>query len=119
MMAKKRIAVEFGMGTSLRKQDYTGAAVRALKDALWHNSLALTDTFGFKKEEMLIDIEIGVQRPSLIRIKDLKKILPYGKSTFKVVKGGLDIIKPDGKSSTVIANVAVIISFNMERVNVR
>ena len=43
------MAVEFGMGTSLRKQDYTGAAIRGLKDALWHNSLSLADAFGFKK----------------------------------------------------------------------
>ncbi|MDC0108518.1 Lin0512 family protein, partial [Paracoccaceae bacterium] len=43
--------------------------------------------------------------------------LPYGQSTFKVIKGGLDIIKPDGKGATVVANVAVIVSFNMERAN--
>ncbi len=119
MMTKKRMAVEFGMGTSLRKQDYTRATIRALKDALWHNSLELADVFGFKKEEMLIDIEVGVQQPALVKVKDLEKVVPYGKPTFKIVKGGLDIIKPNKKSRTVIANVAVIISFNMERVNVR
>ena len=31
-MAKKRVAMELGMGTSLRRQDYTKAAVRALQD---------------------------------------------------------------------------------------
>ena len=61
------------MGTSLRKQDYTGAAIRGLKDALWHNSLSLADAFGFKKEEMLIDVEIGVQEPRSVEIEDLKK----------------------------------------------
>ena len=38
-MAKTRIALELGMGTSLRRQDYTKAACRAVEDALWHNSL--------------------------------------------------------------------------------
>ena len=32
-MAKK-VAMELGMGTSLRRQDYTKAAVRALQDAV-------------------------------------------------------------------------------------
>ncbi len=35
----KRVAVEIGMGTDIRGTDYTKAAVRALRDALWHNSL--------------------------------------------------------------------------------
>jgi hypothetical protein len=41
-MAKTRVAVEFGMGTSLRRKDYTKAAANALKDALWHNSLNMS-----------------------------------------------------------------------------
>ena len=31
--------LEIGMGTDIRGADYTKAAVRALRDALWHNSL--------------------------------------------------------------------------------
>lgn len=38
-MAVKRLLTEFGMGASLRRQDYTQAAVRGVKDALWHNSI--------------------------------------------------------------------------------
>ena len=37
-MALKRVALEIGMGTDIRGGDYTKAAVRALRDALWHNS---------------------------------------------------------------------------------
>ena len=51
-MAKKRVLVEFGMGTSLRRQDYTEAASRALKDALWHNSINMAELFGFEKNAM-------------------------------------------------------------------
>ncbi len=39
----KRVAVEVGMGTDIRGTDYTKAAVRALRDALWHNSLNVAD----------------------------------------------------------------------------
>jgi len=38
---KKRMLTEFGMGSSLRRQDCTQAAVRAVTDALWHNSINL------------------------------------------------------------------------------
>ena len=116
-MAKKRMVMELGMGSSLRKQNYTRAACRALEDALWHNSLSITEAFGFKKEAMLVDVEIAVQQPMSVDLTKLEEILPYGQSTFKVIKGGLDIIKPDGKGATVVANVAVIVSFNMERTN--
>ena len=58
-MAKTRVLVEFGMGTSLRREDYTEAALRAIKDALWHNSVNMAELFGFPKEAMIIDAEIG------------------------------------------------------------
>ena len=118
-MAKTRVAVEFGMGTSIRKQDYTGAAKRGLKDALWHNSLSVADMFGFDKDDMLVDVEIAVQKPNRVDLKDIERILPYGKSTFKIVNGGLDVPKPNGDGVTVIASVAVIVSFDMERTDVK
>ncbi|HBB84750.1 MAG TPA: hypothetical protein DC031_16120, partial [Sulfitobacter sp.] len=41
------LMVEFGMGSSLRRADYTQAAKRAVQDALWHNSINLAELFGF------------------------------------------------------------------------
>ena len=38
-MTKTRMVTQFGMGTSIRSRDYTEAAARAIRDALWHNSL--------------------------------------------------------------------------------
>ena len=37
-MALKRLVLQIGMGTDIRGADYTKAAVRAVRDALWHNS---------------------------------------------------------------------------------
>ena len=113
-MAKTRIALELGMGTSLRRNDYTKAACRAVEDALWHNSLSLAEAFGFKKSDMLIDVEIGVQRPDEVDIHQVASIFPYGKTYVQVVEGGLDIAKPDGNGHTVIANAAVVVYFDME-----
>ena len=45
-MAWKRVALEIGMGTDIRGADYTKAAVRAHKDALWHNSLTVAGAVG-------------------------------------------------------------------------
>ncbi|WP_171175160.1 Lin0512 family protein [Ruegeria sp. HKCCD8929] len=113
-MAKTRVLVEFGMGTSLRREDYTEAARRALKDALWHNSVNMAELFGFPKEAMIIDAEIGVQEPGRVDVAALKEIFPYGQPTITVTKGGLDIDKPHTEGRTVVANAAVIVSFDME-----
>jgi len=102
------------MGTSLRRTDYTDAALRAIKDALWHNSVNMAELFGFPKEAMIIDVEIGVQQPDQVDVEALKAVFPYGQPNISVTKGGLDINKPDGDGRTVIANAALIVSFNME-----
>lgn len=61
-MPKHRVLTEFGMGTSLRRQDYTQAACRALQDALWRNSINMAELFGFPKESMIIEVEIACQQ---------------------------------------------------------
>ena len=114
-MAKTRIALELGMGTSLRKGDYTRAAVRAVQDALWRNSISFAEAFGFEKSDMLIDVEIGVQQPDAVDADEVKAVLPYGNGGVRVVTGGLDIPKPDASGVTILANAAIIISFDMER----
>lgn len=116
-MAKTRVLVEFGMGSSLRRGDYTGAAERAIRDALWHNSINMAELFGFPKEAMLIDVEVGVQDPEQIDTDRLSAIFPYGLVTIHPKFGGLDVPKADG-GKTVIANVALTVSFDMEPANV-
>ncbi|WP_027967162.1 Lin0512 family protein [Halomonas halocynthiae] len=113
-MAKTRLVHQFGMGTSIRSRNYTEAAARAIRDALWHHSLNLADAFDFPRETMLIDVEIGVQKPEAVDRNALREVFPYGQPSITVVKGGLDIDKPDGSGTTVIANAAVIVSFDME-----
>jgi uncharacterized protein (TIGR02058 family) len=111
---KKRMLIEMGMGTSLRRQDYTDAAIRAVKDALWHNSINLAELFGRDKSDMLIDLDIGVQQPDLVSHDALAAVFPYGQVTISVVKGGLDVPRADGGKPTVIANAAISVSFDME-----
>ena len=113
-MPKHRVLTEFGMGTSLRRQDYTQAAKRALQEALWHNSINMAELFGFPKEAMIIDVEIACQQPDRVDTSALLDIFPYGQPSVTVTMGGLDIPRPDGVP-TVIANAAINVSFMMER----
>jgi uncharacterized protein (TIGR02058 family) len=113
-MAKTRMLAEFGMGTSLRRRDYTGAAERAIRDALWHNSISVAELFGFDKSAMLIDVEIGAQDPDAVDTDTLAAIFPYGQPNIRVTHGGLDIPKPDGSGVTVICNAAITVHFDME-----
>lgn len=116
-MAKKRVVTQFGMGTSIRSRNYTEAAARAIRDALWHNSLNVADAFDFPREAMLIDVEIGVQKPDEVDRDALLKIFPYGQPSVTVVKGGLDIPRREKEGWSVVANAAIIVSFDMESVN--
>lgn len=112
-----RLLTEFGMGTSLRRGDYTQAAKRGLQNALWHNSINLAELFGFPKDAMQITVEVGVQQPDQVDCDVLAEVFPYGQISVAARKGGLDIPRPEGTGNpTIIANVALSVSFNMERV---
>ena len=112
-MAIKRLLTEFGMGSSLRRRDYTQAAVRGVKDALWHNSINLAELFGKDKTEMLIDVEVGVQSPGAVDRAAVAEIFPYGQVNVEVVHGGLDVPRSQG-NPTVMANVAISVSLDLE-----
>lgn len=114
-MALKRLVVEMGMGTDLHGQDYTKAAVRALKDALWHNSLSVVTALGYPREAMHVEIEIGVAQPDRVDKSAVASVLPYGKGAVNVVKGGLDIVNDDGSNTTVIANAAAVVYLDVEQ----
>ena len=112
-MAKKRMVMELGMGSSLRQQDYTRAACRAVEDALWHNSLSIADAFGIDRSAMLIEVDVAVQKPEKVDCDKVAAIFPYGRTSVRSVNGGLDVPKPDG-GMTIIANAAVVVYLDIE-----
>ena len=111
-MARKRLVVEMGMGVDLRGGDYTKAAVRALRDALWHNSLTVVPALGYSVDDMQVDIEIAVAEPALVDKEQVAEVLPYGKATVNVVRGGLDVREDD--RHTVVANAAAVVYLDIE-----
>lgn len=112
-MALKRMVLEIGMGTDIRGADYTKAAVRALRDALWHNSLSIAAALGQDVDSMKVEVHIGVPRPDLVNKEEVLAILPHGTGTVKVVEGGLEIRNDEGTNTTVIANAAAIVRLDI------
>jgi len=102
------------MGTDLHGQDYTKAAIRGLKDALWHNSLSVAPALGYSRDDMQVDIEVGVAEPDKVDTDAVAAILPYGKASVKVSKGGLDVVNDDATNTIVIANVAAVVYLDMK-----
>ena len=112
-MAMKRMAIEIGMGTDIRGADYTKAAVRALRDALWHNSLSVANAIGMPTDSMVCEVLIGVPKPELVDKAAVLAVLPHGTGTVNVVEGGLEIVNDAGTGSTVIANAGVIVRLDV------
>jgi len=108
-MAWRRLVVEIGMGTDIRGADYTKAAVRALRDALWHNSLSVAAALGQGAEAMRIEVTIGVPRPEAVDKAAVLAALPHGTGSVAVVEGGLEIPNAAGTDKTVIANAAAVV----------
>jgi len=111
-LARKRLVVEMGMGVDIRGSDYTKAAIRALRDALWHNSLTVVPALGYPVEQMEVDIEIGVAKPDLVDKKKVAEVLPYGKANVTVVKGGLDVCEDE--RHTIVANAAAVVYLDID-----
>ncbi len=113
-MAMKRMVLEFGMGTDIRGSDYTKAAVRALRDALWHNSLTIAGALGQPTDAMQVDVRIGVPRPELVDKDAVLAQLPHGTGTIDVVEGGLEIANEAGTDATVLAHAAAVVRLDLD-----
>jgi uncharacterized protein (TIGR02058 family) len=112
-MTLKRMVLQIGMGTDIRGCDDTKAAVRAVRDALWHNTLNIAPALKQPLEAMQVDITIGTPRPSAVDKAAVLAVLPYGKGTVTVVEGGLRIENDAGTDATLIAHAAVVVSLDV------
>ena len=112
-MPLKRMAMELGMGTDIRGEDYTKAATRAVHNALRQNSLVVADAFGVPREEMHVDIVIGVAKPDEVDKAAVAAMLPYGKGEVRVERGGMDTPKDDGTPGTIMANAALLVYLDL------
>lgn len=112
-MAKTQFAVQMGMGTDLKGQNYTKAACRAVHDALHRNFLSAGAAFGFPVGAMIVDIRVGVGDPSAVDLQKVMAEAPVGSVSAEAVAGGLDIEMMG--YTTIIANAIVTVSFDVEQ----
>ena len=112
-MALKRVILEMGAGNDLHGGDYTKAAVRALRDALWHNSLSIADAVGLHVDSMRVEVTIGVPKPELVDKAQVLAVLPHGTGTVSVVEGGLDVPDETSNDVAVIASAAVAVRLDL------
>ncbi len=112
-MSWQRMVMEIGMGTDIRGADSTKAAVRALRDALWHNALTVTGALGMPAEAMRVEVKVGVPRPETVDHDAVLAQLPHGTGSLTVVDGGLEIPHEDKDDSTLIAHAAAVVYLDL------
>ncbi len=112
-MALKRMVLEIGMATDIRGSDDTKAAVRALRDALWHNSLTVAKALNLDVDAMQVEVTVGVPHPERVDREAVIAILPHGTGWVNVVQGGLEIMNEEGTGSTIIANAAAVVRLDV------
>ncbi len=101
-MMEKLLFIEIGMGCDLHGQDVTKAAVRAVQNAIHHNSMPglLEILPGGTLDAMKVRVRLAVPcDKDLLDIEQVKAVLPYGTVTVEVLDGGMlttsGIVLPD------------------------
>jgi uncharacterized protein (TIGR02058 family) len=99
---EKLFFIELGMGTDLHGQNITKASVRAVQNAIRHNSMPglrflLPDG---SLDHMNVNVKLAVpcDRDKL-DVEQVKAVLPYGQVTVEITDGGMltssGIVLPD------------------------
>ena len=112
-MTMKRVVLEIGMGTDIRGSEPTKAAVRALRDALWHNSLSIAKALDMDTDDMVTEVTIGVPDPDKVDKAAVLAVLPHGTGKVNVVEGGLKIVNDEGSDATLIAHAAAVVRLDL------
>jgi uncharacterized protein (TIGR02058 family) len=111
-MALVRCLTEMGMGVDVHGRDYTKAARRAVSDAIRHSSVSFFRLLGRSVDEMHVAVIIAVPDPEAVDKDAVAAELPHGTVTVSVVAGGLEIPAESGSDAIVMANAAVLVSFD-------
>ena len=114
-MALVRCLTEMGMGVDVHGRDYTRAARRAVSDAIRHSSIGFFRLLNKTVEEMHVEVNIGIPNPEAVDTAAVAAELPHGQVTVKVVAGGLEVPDERGSDAMVIANAAVLVSFDDDK----
>jgi uncharacterized protein (TIGR02058 family) len=116
-MAMAVFFIQLGMGVDLHGQDATVAAVRAVRDAIGHNSLPGMRSLlpGNDMSNMRVKVTLASPVPaSRVKLEEVKRTFPYGTVTIDVIAGGMILhggaVRPelgDRTDEILIVNAAV------------
>ncbi|MFG0216209.1 Lin0512 family protein [Brevibacillus porteri] len=89
---EKVMFIEIGMGIDMHGQNVTKAAVRAVQNAIHHNSMpGLRSVLpGNDIRNMKVNVRLAVPADKdKLDLETVRKALPYGEVSFEIVDGGM------------------------------
>lgn len=89
---EKVMFIEIGMGIDMHGQNVTKAAVRAVQNAIHHNSMpGLRSVLpGNDIHNMKVNVRLAVPSDKdKLDLETVRKALPYGEVSFEIVDGGM------------------------------
>lgn len=77
-MSKKRYLIEIGTGVDMHGGDMTGAAKKAIKDAMSHCCMAGTkEIHGAELSDIALRIKVSCPKPEELNIEELRNIVSF------------------------------------------
>ena len=111
---EKIMFIQFGMGIDLHGQDVTKAAVRAVQNAIHHNSMpGLRSVLPENRlHNMKVRVKLAVPADAeQLDVEAVKRELPYGQVTVEVQPGGMlstsGVVLPDKGDRNDLAYVVI------------
>ncbi|MED1944180.1 MULTISPECIES: Lin0512 family protein [Brevibacillus] len=89
---EKVMFIEIGMGIDMHGQNVTKAAIRAVQNAIHHNSMpGLRSVLpGNDIHNMKVNVRLAVPADKdKLDLETVRKALPYGEVSFDIVDGGM------------------------------
>lgn len=89
---EKVMFIEIGMGIDMHGQNVTKAAIRAVQNAIHHNSMpGLRSVLpGNDIHNMKVNVRLAVPADKdKLDLETVRKALPYGEVSFEIVDGGM------------------------------
>lgn len=122
-MNRKRFVIEMGTGVDQHGQDMTGAATRAVKDAVARVCLVgLLELVQLEDlQDMMVDVLIACPRPAEVDAARVLEALPFGEKEIRVVGGGMVVhghqspAMGDRSDEIVLANAAVTVYIDADK----
>ncbi|WP_163652033.1 Lin0512 family protein [Listeria sp. PSOL-1] len=89
---EKRLFIQTGFGVDVHGQNITKAAKRAVRHAIYHNSMAGIEAMlpGHDLNQMVVNVKLAIPIDKEKLDHDaIKSLIPYGTVTIEIVDGGM------------------------------